>query len=509
MVSCPGPPHRSGQRCLIQRSHMKNALPALVLALFATLGNATAATDWSETVPPKAAQADLAALYDGLKSAHYNLFVHRSRADYDARFAETMADLRTPLTRFELFLALQRFTAYGQVAHARIDFPTPVYAAYRENGGRAFPIYLRIVDGRAYVGEDYSGSDDVEPGDEILAIDGTPMAEWLTRTARTISADSPYIAHSLLESSFPRYLWVELGERPHFTLRLRNDRGAVHEARIAALTQTELTKAIDHAPPVFELDFIARDARMLTDSIGYLRPGPFYNVEDPQRLWDASAFMAFVDSAFESFLEQDAQTLVIDLRNNPGGDNSFSDTMVRWIADRPFRFASRFLVRSSDEAAASNQARIDANSGAAQGISAVYAKAFADTPRGETFPFEIPLAEPRDGKRFEGTVYVLVNRNSYSNAVNVAAIMQDYGWGIIAGEPTADYATTYGAMERFTLPNSGFEVGFPKALIIRPSGDTRLGGVQPDLVIDTPIRPADHDVVLDRLLARISEGASR
>ena len=99
---------------------MKNALPALVLALFATLGNAAAATDWSETVPPKAAQADLAALYDGLKSAHYNLFVHRSRADYDARFAETMADLRTPLTRFELFLALQRFTAYGQVAHARI-----------------------------------------------------------------------------------------------------------------------------------------------------------------------------------------------------------------------------------------------------------------------------------------------------------------------------------------------------------------------------------------------------
>jgi len=86
----------------------------------------------------------------------------------------------------------------------------------------------------------------------------------------------------------------------------------------------------------------------------------------------------------------------------------------------------------------------------------------------------------------------------------VAAIFQDYGWGEIAGEPTADFATTYGAMEHFTLPNTGFRVGFPKAYIIRPSGDERLGGVQPDFVIETPIVPSARDVVLDRLLGRIA-----
>ena len=482
--------------------HTVLALPALLLML---LGTAKAQpSDWSTRVSPEAARADLAALYAGLQSAHYDLYVHRSREDYDARFAQTMAALGAPLTRFELLLELQKFTAYGNVAHARIDFPTDAYRSFRDDGGRAFPIYPRIVDGRTYVGEDYSGSDQVALGDEILSIDGEPMARWLERTARYISADTRYIAHSLLESSFPMYLWVELGERRYFTLQIRKQDGRSHRVRIPARTSDELAAAMDDAPEVFELDFSAREARMLDEEVAYLRPGPFYNAEDPQRIWNTSAFDAFVDDAFESFLDKGARSLVIDLRNNPGGDNSFSDHMISWIGDRPFRFASKFLVRSSDEAAASNQARLDASPDATQGVSASYARAYQTTPRGETFEFDIPLAQPRQGARFEGKVYVLVNRNSYSNAVSVAAIFQDYGWGEIAGEPTADFATTYGAMEHFTLPNTGFRVGFPKAYIIRPSGDERLGGVQPDFVIETPIVPSARDVVLDRLLGRIA-----
>jgi len=484
---------------------MKYVVLTIIASILVTLDSAAAEpTDWTQSVSAEATRADLAALYAGLQSAHYDLYANRSKKDYDAQFKKTMAALETPLSRYELYLALQKFTAYGNVAHARIGFPAPVYGSYREHGGKAFPIYPRIVAGRAWVGEDYSGSDQVAPGDEILSIDGEPMAFWLERTARYISADTPYIANSQLESSFPVYLWVELGERQHFTLELRKRDGQSLEVRIPALTYDELIAAIDDAPKVFTLDYNARDARMLTDGIAYLRPGPFYNVEDPERVWDNSGFVAFIDDAFSAFLANDANTLVIDLRNNPGGDNSFSDPMISWIADRPFRFASKFLVRSSDEAAASNQARLDASPDAAGGVSGLYAKSFEATPRGQTFEFEITQATPREGDRFRGKVYVLVNRNSYSNAVNTAAIFQDYGWGEVAGEPTADFATTFGAMESFDLPNTGFKVEFPKAKIIRPSGDESPGGVKPDIVIETPVVPSDRDVVLDRLLARIS-----
>ncbi len=44
----------------------------------------------------------------------------------------------------------------------------------------------------------------------------------------------------------------------------------------------------------------------------------------------------------------------------------------------------------------------------------------------------------------------------------------------IVGEETSDLATTYGAMESFTLPRTGLKVGFPQARIIQPSGDIGL-----------------------------------
>ncbi len=111
------------------------------------------------------------------------------------------------------------------------------------------------------------------------------------------------------------------------------------------------------------------------------------------------------------------------------------------------------------------------------------------------------MVEPRRGARFGGKVYVLINRHSYSNAVQVAAMSQDYGFAMIVGEETSDLATTIGAMEQFTLSRTGITVGFPKAEIIRVNGDTSARGVVPDIVIDTPVIESTSDVVLQRALA--------
>ena len=191
---------------------------------------------------------------------------------------------------------------------------------------------------------------------------------------------------------------------------------------------------------------------------------------------------------------------MLDLRNNPGGDSSFSDPMIAWFADRPFRFASKFLIKSSVAAAASNQARLEKIPGGTETVSHMFAKSYAQTPIGEVFDFEIPFAEPRQGDRYKGAVYVLINRHSYSNAVNVAAIIQDYDFGTIVGEKTSDMATTYGAMESFVLPNTGIKVSFPKAHIIRPSGDEKTDGVTPDILIESAIVPQTQDIVLNHLL---------
>ena len=67
-------------------------------------------------------------------------------------------------------------------------------------------------------------------------------------------------------------------------------------------------------------------------------------------------------------------------------------------------------------------AAVAAAPGDTQGISAKFAAAYAKHRIGEVFSFEMPVAAPRADVRFTGKVYLLVNRHSYSNTVQVAAL---------------------------------------------------------------------------------------
>jgi hypothetical protein len=175
--------------------------------------------------------------------------------------------------------------------------------------------------------------------------------------------------------------------------------------------------------------------------------------------------------------------------------------MVRWFANRPFRFCKSFTIKVSKAAIESNAARLTGASPDA--ISSKLAEAYASAKPGERIEFEIPMAYPREGRRFSGRVYILVNRRSYSNSVQVAAMAQDYKFATILGEETADLATTYGAMETFTLSKSGIKVNFPKALIVRVNGDLQARGVVPDIAIVSPVIQGPDDPVLSLALSAI------
>lgn len=446
---------------------------------------------------------DFQALYSGLQRAHINLFANRSKAEFDRLFAQTLATLDEPMTRTQAQIAFQLFVAQGRVAHARIDPPMAAFGAFREGGGKIFPFGVRLRDGGVFVAENLSGRPEVALGDEILAINGEHAAAWVRRLRRHISADSDYLADAILEPEFTVVLWLELGEVETFRVQFRTRAGRRLDLAISARTRAEMMATPTVAAVGLEIDPTTREARMLPASVAYLRPGVFMNVTQGEDPYDAAAFHSFVDGAFARFIAEGATTLLIDLRDNPGGDNSFSDHMLAWFADRPFRFCSDFRIRVSPEATASNAARLQDAS--VDGIGHRFAETYAAARTGDIIHFPIPMAQPRANQRFAGRVFVLINRRSFSNAVSVAAIVQDYGFGQILGEPTADLATTYGGMETFALPNSGIVVGFPKAHIIRPSGDERVQGVTPDILIVTPMIETEDDPVLREALQRMLE----
>ncbi len=492
--------------------HCKTAFFMIVLAwALANTACAAPAASAPATYSAQQVRADFDQLYAQLKASHYDLFARRSHADYDARFRQMRREIDQPLTPLQVRLRFQRFVAFGNIAHARIDPPGAAWDGFREQGGKAFPLYLRVVGGKAYIADDYSGRDDIAQGDQVLSVDSQPAMLWLARMREYVSADNDYMAWAQVETQLPLLTWMALGEATAFDVVLAKPSGARKQVKLDARTRAEFEAAASKRPSRFELDGNAREARLLDGGVGYLRPGPFYdNRSEAATPWDPTAFRAFIDDAFGKFIAAGASSVLIDLRDNPGGDNSFSDLMVAWFADQPFRFSPGFDIKISEATVESNRKRLDSIGGGQDSTSSKLAAAYAGKPAGSRVMFPIPLVSPRKDGGFRGRVYLLVNRHSYSNTVLVAAIAQDYHFGKVLGEETADLASTYGALEKFTLPLTGIEVSFPKARILRPNGDPQARGVVPDIAIATPLAAGSTDTVLAQALALVrAAGPSR
>ncbi|MGD9387338.1 MAG: S41 family peptidase [Gammaproteobacteria bacterium] len=438
---------------------------------------------------PEAVQADFRYLYETLRAAHVDLYVYRSREAYERYYQELMGSIDGPMSRLEVARLFIPFLAFGQVGHAKIDFPVPDYFNYATSGGTLLPLDIRVIEGRVFITHNYSTDPALAPGSELLAINGRTAPDWLDHVGRYVSAERPYMVHAQLEAMFPRLVWLAEGQVETFDVVVRSPRGA----EIAVTVDAVPLIPVEEQKGDRERAQHSRKAELLGDGVAYLRPGPFYAAGEGETL---ETFEAFIDEAFAQFIAADAADLIIDLRNNPGGDNSFSDPMIAWFADEPFRFASRFVVKAS---AATREVLAGLAEQYPGGISEQMLAAMQRHEDGETFDFEIPEVAPRDAG-FSGRVWALVNRHSYSNATTVAAIIQDYGFGTLLGEETADLPTSYASSARFSLPETGIAVTYPKAYFVRPNGDEALRGVVPDESLAFPLVTSGADPVLEEAL---------
>ena len=457
----------------------------------------------AEALTREQAIADLDRLYRGLVAAEADLFAETPESVFEARHRELTERLKTPISKAELHTELQRFAALARHSHTRIDQLNPGWSDFIEAGGEVFPLSLQVAHGEVIVAA-APGDSGIKAGDRILAIEGEPNPIWLARFKRNISAETPALAYAMMDGGEPYFAWLEYGGRDGFDIKIERG-GEPVDVRLDALP---LEALYDLAPEASGFEISGRDARMLEGNIAYLRPGAFYDLdaetpEDAYAPEGLATFKAFIDDAFEMFIENDAEHMVLDLRDNGGGDVSFSDPVVAWFADQPFRFTSDFRIRVSEETTASSQKRLETSPVDPESISAKLANLYARAEPGQVISYEMPFVSPRDGARFAGQIHVLVNRYTYSNAVTTAALIQDYDFGTIYGEPTRDMATTYGAMEHFSLPYSGFVVGYPKAHIIRPNGDSHSHPVTPDISINVPSVRGSEDVMLEALIQRL------
>jgi C-terminal processing protease CtpA/Prc len=210
---------------------------------------------------------------------------------------------------------------------------------------------------------------------------------------------------------------------------------------------------------------------------------------------DKNDFENQLELVFEHVQQDSLANLIIDIRNNPGGNSELADILTSYIYDKPFKANSKIIVKRSQQYYSY-----------LRGFFSWWFKPFLrfikqiddykNTPIGGIYVDVKGNKNPfKTSHRFKGNKYLLINSNTFSTALGFATVFKDYKMGEIIGEPTKSEVNGFGDIYPFDLPNSGLWVWCSAKRYIRPNGEMTKGGLQADIFVED-----DKDKILDHTI---------
>ncbi|MEL0456623.1 S41 family peptidase [Flavobacteriaceae bacterium SZ-1-7] len=427
---------------------------------------------------------DLQYLYSSLKEAHYNIYAYTTKEEFSKNYEEVKSSITNDsISLLEATTMLQKVISAANNGHTEIDFPGASYLFFGYNGGTVFPLEIAFENNKSLIRKNFSNNPDIKIGSEIISINGILMKDIMAKIYPLVSAERTYFKNAKIEMySFPRYYWQVFGKQDLFEISVRLN-GTVTKHSIEAVNLIE-----DYEMKRTEILNAQMKLKFYEQSV-YLNPGNFSG--------DEQKYQQFIDSAFAEIKNSNSKNLIIDLRNNAGGDDSFSNYLVSYIANKPFKWNSKFTLKTSQFLKTHTRQHSDTTH--------VYFQNILSHKNGEIYPYEFNDYQPQnDQKRFSGKVFILINRQSHSQAAVTAAQIQDYRFGIIVGEETGDFPSLCASQFQYTLPNTKIPVKVSKGFIVRVNGSTKKEGVIPDIEIKDHLLD-ENDEILDNLLAILDE----
>ncbi|MFO1500105.1 MAG: S41 family peptidase [Verrucomicrobiota bacterium] len=315
-----------------------------------------------------------------------------------------------------------------------------------------------IEDGRLIVlSNETADNQTVGPGMELLEINGHTVPELLRRFERVESSDGAIQTSKWvhIQRGFAMYYWFLVEQPESFSVKSKDAKGQLLEAKLAGLTREQSGKSDNpvNAPlraGMKKIDWTHEDLawRFIKQTdVAELRI----------RSFNGDNFPGWVEATFKALSEQRTKTLIIDLRGNGGGPDMHGALLVSYLVDKPFRYFDHITAKTIDP---SFKAQADWSEERTRELS----RETTPRPTGGYQVKHAALAEQMPGKYpFHGKVIVLIDGGVFSTAADFCAISHHLGRATFVGEETGGgyCGNNSGAFAHVTLPNSHFQIRLP------------------------------------------------
>jgi len=471
------------------------SLPMTVLAIPSGVEQ-----NWSE---------DIDLLRDALLALHPGLFRYCSPAQIEHGFKLLRKQFgRTTLA--EAYLHLSKFLATIRCGHTYANFYNQQRAVAESlfAGRTRLPFQFRWLDRRLIITHSFTGVAALEPGTEVLFINGTSSSDLLRNLMLYARADghNDYKRRALL--SVQGNESIEFFDV--FQGLISPPIEGLHRLVVRGPGQTRAAKV-----EVQAIDLSARRGQRVTSDkkheaawkIAWPREDVAQLIMPTWALYDSKwDWRAFLAECFRRIRERPATHLIVDLRGNEGGEDECGNELLSYLISEPLmldRMEQRVRYRKVADDLNKHLETWD--------------DSFRDwgddvTPLGDGFYRLVRNGESATGVRiepndqnFRGKLTVLVDADNSSATFGFAQAVQFNKLGRLVGEPTGGNkrGINGGAFFFLRLPASGFEVDVP-LIGYFPKTPQPDEGLTPDVIVAPTIETirANRDPALEFALGR-------
>lgn len=449
---------------------------------------------------PDQLSADVARLRDAIEEGDPTIRRMRSQREIDSIFVTLETAVSRPLRALDFWREVTRAVAGLGDAHLTVLPNQSIFTAIYQDPGAAVPLVFRIDGDRLYVRRTYLGEAGPPAGSEVLSVNGMSANAFVAVCTRHVSVDGHAFtrAHRRIEREFEQTCGPVHGLPAEYMLSYRapgDSPTSTRTATVRAVSWAERRRLLratfpgdTMAPPSGEFRVLDRAPVAVLTLRTFVKTDAF----DPGQ---------FIERAFEQLRGASVASLIIDLRGNTGGRDTYAATLYRHIAPDTFTYYARRLL---------NKKRFEFLEGTDDWFINYLTLVYPPMRERSDGGYELRMAmdrpmRPTEGA-FGGRVFLLVDGNTFSVGPEFAALFRHKQRGVILGDEMATVESGgSGAVMSLTLSNTRLIVNVP-IVSIQTHRPNDLGiqqrGMMPDVGVPVTIEDllAGRDPVMEAAL---------
>ncbi len=429
--------------------------------------------------------ADFSFLLQTMEEVHPDLYSDVDKSQWDNEVERIKAELEDGMTSLDFIKVVGKLVASIGDGHTYI---LPWIDEITKNEEfKYFPLSMNFAKERTLNNYDMGI---IRAGDEILEVNEIPMTQLVQEMVQYISAETADFKYAMLARRFTILLTALYGIEDVYTLKVRRKKEII-ETSVTGMTGAELNEWAKTLPQK------KNDGNnfKIEDDIGILTIPSFGMYKE-----DADTYREFIDDVFLQLKDQKSKRLIIDVRNNGGGDSRLAKYITNYLTEEPTYNFDRLIWKSS------KQIREFVRDDVENGTHGYYSQSGLDkllsVNEGECIEQDCKSSvNPNEHKEntFQGDVIALSNPLCFSTTTDLLAMIRDFKLGRIVGTCSGGLPNSFGDCYYFNLPNTNIFCSVSHKFFVRPSGNEKDNDLTPDYIIEQSAedKQKNFDTVLE------------